>query len=114
TVAVTTAAWILIAFLTPKTDMQVLVEFYRKVKPGGWGWEPVRKAAGISREEIKNSGDNMPMALVGWTCGCAMIWSSLFAVGNILYGRTHFAIICSIVFVASTIVVARIVNKLWK
>ncbi|MDR0610729.1 MAG: Na+:solute symporter [Planctomycetaceae bacterium] len=114
TVAVTTAAWILTAFLTPKTEMKVLIEFYRKVKPVGWGWEPVRKAAGISREEIQAAGDNIPMALIGWTCGCAMIWSSLFAVGNILYGRTLFAIICGIVFVISTTVVAHVVNKLWK
>ncbi|MDR1958046.1 MAG: Na+:solute symporter [Planctomycetaceae bacterium] len=114
TVAVTTAAWILTAFLTPKTDMNILVQFYRKVKPGGRGWEPVRKAAGIRREEVRNTGDSLPMALVGWSCGCAMIWSSLFLVGNLLYGRTFFAAICGTVFVASTAGTITIVNKLWK
>ncbi|MDR2438859.1 MAG: Na+:solute symporter [Planctomycetaceae bacterium] len=114
TIFVTTVAWILTAYLTPKTDMDVLIKFYCKVRPSGWGWEPVRKAAGISREEIQKTGDNIPMALLGWTSGCAMIWSSLFVVGNILYGRTILAVICGLVFIFSTIIVARIVNKLWK
>jgi hypothetical protein len=114
TVVVTTVAWVITAFVGPKTDMNTLIEFYKKVRPGGPGWEPVRKAAGLSVEEMRNSDDNFPLALLGWSCGCAMIWSSLFLVGNILYGRTTFAIICGAVFVVSSAVVIRIVNKLWK
>ena len=114
TVAITTVAWVITAFVGPKTDMNVLIEFYKKVRPGGPGWEPVRKAAGLSVEEARDPEGNFPMALLGWTCGCAMIWSSLFLVGNILYGRTTFAIICGVVFAVSTAVVFRIVNKLWK
>ncbi|MCL2119378.1 MAG: hypothetical protein FWH27_13230, partial [Planctomycetaceae bacterium] len=114
TVAITTVAWIMAAYLAPKTDMNTLIEFYKKVRPGGPGWEPVRKAAGLSIEEVRDPEDNFPMALVGWTCGCAMIWSSLFLVGNILYGRTTFAILCGVVFAVSSTVVIRIVNKLWK
>ena len=114
TVGITTVAWIIAAYLTPKTDMNTLIEFYKRVRPGGPGWEPVRKAAGLSAEEMRNPEDNFPMALVGWTFGCAMIWSSLFLVGNILYGRTTFAVLCGAVFVVSSTVVIRIVNKLWK
>ena len=84
TVAVTTVAWLITAYFGPKTDMNMLIEFYRKVKPSGPGWQPVRKVAEISREEVAVTGDNIPMALVGWTCGCAMIWSSLFLDGNII------------------------------
>jgi len=114
TVAITTVAWVITAYLGPKTDMNTLIEFYKKVRPGGPGWGPVRKAAGLSVEEMRNKEDNFPMALIGWTCGCAMIWSSLFLVGNILYGRTGYAVMCGAVFVVSGTVVIRIVNKLWK
>ena len=31
------------------------------------------------------------MALVGWVSGCTVIWSSLFSVGNYLYGRMAYA-----------------------
>ncbi|MGL6226165.1 MAG: sodium:solute symporter family transporter [Thermoguttaceae bacterium] len=114
TVAVTTVAWIIAAYFGPKTDMATLVEFYKKVKPAGWGWEPVRKAAGLTREEVQSTGDNIPIALLSWSCGCAMIWSSLFLVGNILYGRTGYAVICGVIFVVTATVVVRSVQRLWK
>lgn len=114
TVAVTTIAWVIAAYLAPKTDMNVLVEFYKKVKPAGPGWEPIRKAAGLTKEEVAATGDNIPMALLGWSCGCAMIWSSLFLVGNIIYGRTFYSAMCGVIFLVSGAVVVKIVNKLWK
>ncbi len=114
TIAITTTCWVLAAFFGPKTDMETLIAFYKKVKPAGWGWEPVRKAAGMSREEVKSTGDNFPMSLLGWSCGCAMIWSSLFLVGNILYGRMGFAALCGVIFVCTGIVVVRVVNRLWR
>ena len=32
--------------------------------------------------------DDMGKATLGWIAGCLTIWSSLFAIGNFLYGRT--------------------------
>ncbi len=85
TIAVTTICWVATAFLGPETDRAVLVEFYRKVRPSGRGWEPVRKAAGLPPATA--GADNIPLALLGWTAGCAAIWSALFTVGNLLYMR---------------------------
>jgi hypothetical protein len=42
-----------------------------------------------------------------------MIWSSLFAVGNVLYGRWTQAAVTIAVFVVSAGIVIRIVNRLW-
>ncbi len=114
TVIITTVCWVLAAYVGPKTDMETLIAFYRKVKPAGWGWEPVRKAAGMSREELESTGDRIPMSLLGWSCGCAMIWSSLFLVGNILYGRVGYSALCAVVFVCTGFVVIRVVNRLWR
>ena len=47
------------------------------------------------------------MALLGWSAGCAMIWSSLFATGAFLYGRTTQAIGLTIVFLVSAFIVSR-------
>jgi solute:Na+ symporter, SSS family len=113
TVLATTVVWMLTAFLGPKTDPQTLVKFYKKVKPFGPGWEPVRKEAGISREEAKKTGDNFPVALVGWVSGSLTIWSALFTVGNFLYGRLTYAFILLAVFIVSGSVLLRVISRLW-
>ena len=113
TIVATTAVWMLTALLGPKTDRQTLIKFYKKVRPFGPGWEPVRKEAGISKEEAKSTGDNFPVALVGWVSGSLTIWSALFAVGNFLYGRTTYALVLFGIFLVSGMVLIRVVNRLW-
>jgi len=113
TVLATTAVWVLTAFFGPKTEMQTLVKFYRKVRPFGPGWEPVRKEAGISKAEAKSTSDNFPVALVGWVSGSLTIWSALFSVGNFLYGRTTYALVLLGIFAVSGTVLIRVINRLW-
>ena len=113
TVVATTVVWMLTAFFGPKTDMPTLVRFYSKVRPFGPGSEPVRKAAGIGRDEARSTGDNFPVALVGWVSGSATIWSGLFTVGNVLYKRWTYAGILLGVFVVSGLVLIRVINRLW-
>jgi len=113
TVAVTTICWLLAAYLGTPTDRQTLIEFYRKVRPTGPGWEVIRQEAGISKSEIAQTGDNIPQALLGWTSGCTMVWSALFTIGNFLYGRTGYALALGAIFVVSGLILLRVVNRLW-
>lgn len=113
TIAVTTVCWLLAAYFGPQTDSSTLIEFYRKVRPAGPGWEAIRQKTGISSAEAAQTGDSMPLALIGWVAGCAMIWSSLFTVGNFLYGRYGYALALLGIFLISGIVVLRVINKLW-
>ncbi len=110
TIAVTTVCWMATAWLGPETDRAVLVEFYRKVRPAGPGWEPIRRAAGLPAGA---SPDNIPLALLGWTAGCTAIWSALFTVGNVLYKRPGTAGILFVVFLISAAVLARVTRTLW-
>jgi solute:Na+ symporter, SSS family len=112
TVGFTTVCWVLAAYLAPPTDRATLVEFYRKVHPAGPGWEKVRREAGLSKDAVERA-DNIPMALVGWVAGCTMIWSSLFTVGNFLYGRYGYAFGLLAVFVVSLLVLLWVINYLW-
>jgi SSS family solute:Na+ symporter len=112
TVAVTTVCWLLATYLAPGTDPDVLVAFYRKVRPFGPGWAAVRARAGVLPAD-GGEGENIPMALLGWCAGCTAIWSALFAVGNFLYGRTAMGLMLTAVFVVSGLVVVRIVSRLW-
>ena len=74
------------------------------------GWARIRAQMGALDEP---SGDNIPLALLGWVAGCVAIWSSLFAVGNFLYGRTGRALWLTAIFALSGVVLMRIVGTLW-
>jgi SSS family solute:Na+ symporter len=113
TVAVTTISWMLTAYLGPQTDKEQLVKFYRKIKPMGPGWKQVRREAGISEAEVRGTHESFPLALVGWVSGSLTIWSALFAVGNVLYGRWVYAGVLMAVFVGSGIVLLKVINRLW-
>ena len=111
----TTVCWLAAAFLAPQTDRETLIEFYRKVRPFGPGWAPIRAEAEIYEAEAAVDGthENMPLALLGWVSGCVVIWSALFAVGNYLYGRDGYALGLLAVFVASGLVLIGVIRKLW-
>jgi Na+/proline symporter len=113
TIAFTTICWLLAAYLAPQTDRKTLIEFYRKVRPAGPGWEPIRQEAGLSKAELAATGDSIPLSLVGWVAGCAMIWSSLFTVGSFLYGRSGQGVMLGAVFVVSGLILLGVINKLW-
>ncbi len=113
TIGVTTVCWLLTAFLGPQTDRRTLIDFYKKVRPFGPGWRPVREEAGISEQEAAATHENMPLALLGWTAGCTVIWSSLFTVGNALYGRWPLAALLFAVFVGSGAVLIWVISRLW-
>jgi Na+/proline symporter len=113
TIAFTTASWVITAFVGPQTDKQTLIDFYKKTRPFGPGWKKIRHEAGISENEVKGTHENIPLALLGWISGCIVIWSSLFTVGNFLYGRLVYAFVLLGVFIAGGIVLIYIINKLW-
>ncbi len=116
TVIGTTICWLAVTWLGPATDRRTLIEFYRKVRPFGPGWRRVRLEAGISDAEAAAAArsENIPLALAGWVAGCTAIWSSLFTVGNFLYGRTGYGLALLGVFVASGLVLIRVINRLWR
>lgn len=113
TIVFTTVCWLLTAYLGPQTDKKVLIDFYKKIHPFGPGWEPIRIAAGISKEDAKTKGENIPLGLLGWVAGCVTIWSALFTVGNFLYGRYNYAFILLAVFIVSGIALIQVVRNLW-
>jgi solute:Na+ symporter, SSS family len=112
-VAFTTAAWMVTAFVGAPTARDQLITFYRKVYPAGPGWTRIRVEAGVSVAEAARHSDSLGKATLGWIAGCLTIWSSLFATGEFLYGRTHTALALTAVFVVSAAVLSYVVNTLW-
>ncbi len=116
TVAFTTICWLATVYLTPETDRRTLVDFYRKVRPFGPGWRPIQVAAGVTDAEAAEhtKHENIPLSLLGWAAGCMAIWSSLFCVGNFLYGRLNYAYGLLAVFVISGAALVWVINRLWR
>ena len=112
TVGLTTACWVVAAYVAPATARETLVAFYEKVHPAGPGWEKVRREAGLEKAAAATR-DNIPMALVGWVAGCMTVWSGLFTLGNALYGRTGTAVAVGAVFVVSGVVLIGVTRQLW-
>jgi hypothetical protein len=112
-VAFTTAAWLVTAFIGAQTSRDRLIAFYRKVHPAGPGWTPIRLAAGVSEAEAAAHSDHLGRATLGWIAGCLTIWSSLFATGEFLYGRPSPALALTGVFVVSGGVLIYVMNTLW-
>jgi Na+/proline symporter len=113
TIVFTTASWVITAFIGPETERKTLIEFYKKIRPFGPGWNVIRAEAGISKIEANGSHENIPLGLLGWVTGCTAIWSALFMVGNFLYGRLNYALMLLAVFLVSGTVLITIINKLW-
>jgi len=78
-VACTTAAWLLVTYLTRPTDAETLGRFYRRVHPGGPGW------AAVARSMPDVRGDRgCGKLLRDWLCGVILVYAVLFGVGKIL------------------------------
>ncbi len=81
TVAVTTLVWLVATFVTSPEPMSKLTSFYRSVRPAGGGWRPVALAAGL-QERKGEIGPN----ILNWLLGIALVYSTLFAIGELLFG----------------------------
>ena len=113
TVLATTVCWVIAAFIAPQTDRATLIAFYKKIYPPGPGWERIRREAQVSVAEARSHAENIPMAMLGWMAGCTAIWSSLFLVGNLLYGRYQLAMLLGGAFVVSGLALLFVVNRIW-
>jgi Na+/proline symporter len=116
-VGLTTLSWLITAYVGPQTDRATLISFCQKVKPAGPGWTDIRAAAGISDTEIAQE-NRIGSAFVGWIAGCALIWASLFAIGNFLYAsgdpkRLTMAWVLTAVTAVSGYVLLKVTQQLW-
>ncbi|MBM3293424.1 MAG: Na+:solute symporter [Candidatus Aminicenantes bacterium] len=83
TVAVTTAVWLTVTFLTPPEPRDVLLAFYRRVRPSPALWGPVAEEAA----DVVPCRDGL-FNLIDWLAGVLMIYGVLFGAGHLVFGRT--------------------------
>ena len=100
-ITVTTLGWVLATFVCPSTDPAVLERFYRRIRPAGPGWKPVRDRLGP--EAPTNADDRIPRSLLNVLLGCVGIYALLFATGSAIYGETVRAAILFAVGIAAAV-----------
>jgi solute:Na+ symporter, SSS family len=83
TTVVTTIVWLTVTLLTKPEPDEVLLRFYRHVRPDVRGWKPVALQA-PELAQHRDLGSN----LGAWAVGCAMIYLCLFGTGKLLLHQT--------------------------
>lgn len=83
TVAITTAVWLLVTFLTKPEPKETLLAFYRRVRPSAKFWGPIAREA----PDVNPAKDGI-FNLIDWLSGVAMIYAFLFGAGNVIFSRT--------------------------
>jgi solute:Na+ symporter, SSS family len=79
--AVTTLVWLIVTYATKPEPEQVLLKFYRDVRPQISGWKPIARLA----PEVPPTRD-LGRNLLSWVLGCAMVYLALFGLGHVLLG----------------------------
>jgi Na+/proline symporter len=105
-----TFVWVLVTFLTKPTEDEKLRSFYRRVHPGGRGW---RK---ISAEMPDVKGDTgYGRLFISWLAGSAMIMSTLFGIGRLIFAEYTSAIVYFVIAALATALIIWQMNKLgWR
>lgn len=87
-IALTTAGWLAVTWLTPPEPLPVLIRFCNKIRAGGPGWRRVAEAAAAAGTPLSGGGkSDLPRGILCTALGCAAVWAFLFAIGYALYGR---------------------------
>ena len=107
-VAVTTAAWLTVAFATSPADDAVLRRFVRTIRPDGPGWTAVRRRAAADGEELPPGASELTLGIACMVLGSVAVYSALFATGLFLYGRTATAATLSLVSAAAAFGIFRL------
>jgi Na+/proline symporter len=112
-VFLTSVSWILVTYLTHPVSDETLRNFYKKIRPGGPGWQAVvNKANADGFELVKESNLkwDVPTGIICMILGCIAIYSILFSIGNILYGN----VVSTLIFIGLTVVSSFLLMYFWK
>jgi len=107
-VGITTASWLLVTLLTAPEKDEVLLSFYRKVRPAAYGWNSLLKRY---PNELAETG-KLPMEIGLMLVASLMVYSTVFATGYWIYGNTVPAVITTTVSIIGGVVLFKAWSKL--
>ncbi len=78
---VTTISWLVITLITKPVTREQLIIFYQRVRPGGPGWSKFRE----TNPSGEDKGETLAPLLVDWLLGIALVYTSLFSIGKLIF-----------------------------
>jgi len=113
-VVITTIAWVTATLVTQAENKEVLLSFFKRIRPATWGWKPVIQL-GLS-EKYLTADDIEPsqtkLEIKGIVGGCVCVYGALFTIGNLLYGDTIGTLICLGATAFGTIIMLKSLKKM--
>jgi Na+/proline symporter len=103
TVAITTVVWLAATFATAPENERTLISFYQRVRPGGPGWRTVAARAGTTAV----STERLAPAFVNWLLGIAVVYATLFAIGELFFGYHLEGALLGAIALGSALLLAR-------
>ena len=104
TVAVTTAVWLAATFATAPEPDAKLIDFYRRVRPAGPGWTAIAARSGaLTGAPI----ERLAPGFLNWVLGIAVVYSTLFAIGELLFGTAMKTTVFIVIALVSAVILSR-------
>ena len=111
-VLITTIVWLIVTFVTKPEKQETLKTFYQQTQPGGPGWQKVIDSMNDSEREASAHDKewSVPSGILAMVLGCILVYSCMFATGNLLYGNYELASI----LIAIVLISAFLLIRVWK
>lgn len=106
TTVVTTVVWLVVTYVTKPEPDEILIPFYRKVRPSARMWGPIVAKV---QDVIPQKDDVLNLA--NWLFGCLLVYMTLFGFGKMIFGEYLLGSVFLLVAVISFTVVYRNLSK---
>ncbi len=107
TVLGSSVVWLTVTFLTSPEKDDVLVSFYKKVKPAGIMWKRIYK-----KHNLTISDDNLSVSLRDWILGIILVYCFLFGLGKIIFGELWLGVLLLLLATISGYFIMKDIKKL--
>ncbi len=105
-VPITTAAWLVTAFLTKPTEESKLANFFKQIRPGGIGWKKFK----LKYPDVKTDKGYRYLFL-SWLFGIVLVYMFLFGVGKFIFGEYLNAMVLFLIGIIAGFLVFKSINK---
>lgn len=100
TVFGTTIVWLAVTWITEPVKEEKLLNFYRKVHPGGIGW----KTIAAKLPDVKGD-EGFGRMFLDWICGVIMVYATLFGLGKLIFGEWLMALVFFLIVAAMVVII---------
>jgi len=108
-VGITTVGWLSATLLSKSTDESVLIDFVKKIRPGGPGWLHITRR--IKDDLTTETPWSVPRGVLLMVLGCIAIYSLLLATGYWLYGNTVLGLMLTLSLILSSFFLIKLWTK---